>query len=576
MKAPRSNHSSSPYPFGSGRPLKGRSSLVVSREQPLGYGSGSIGVPVALVRGQGSFNQNNTQFQVSRRSGGMCRHSGGGAAAFAEACDRGGHRSSIPGVLRETVCRPESVRGLATGVGSVSLERLSPEGSVQDGDSSVCQGGPSSVGLGHFHRPDRRILPYSDAQVRSKVAAVPVGRQGVPVQGAAVRAFVSALDLHHDSAPALRFSAAARDSSQSLSGRLVGPESARVPVRSAHPDSLADCERLRFLREPREVRLGSLSAVYVSGHGVRHPSLDCLSCPAEDRQATGSGQVPVEPPPRASQGIGFTPGPDGVDVYPDSAGQSSQTPVSGVSELCLGSSLSRLKFVSSPSGMVPGVNEAVVGFGLADSGRSDFTAPSGVASLYRCFSSGLGSSSGGEHSFRSLGPGSEVVAHQHSGIGSSAPRASGVCRLFARQAGVDPHGQHHCGRVPEQAGGHALASSVQQSMRDSHLGVPSGDSDLSEVPYGVPEHLGRFAQSLIAGTALGVDYRAPGTAASLDAGGQTSLGSVRHPVLSASPSLRVSGTGPGGLGGQRHGNIPLSLLRLKSVGPVLPTSSESV
>ena len=528
--------------------------MVVPDRQSLDYGSGQVGVPTTLVRGKSPSNQSPVQFQVSGRPRSMFGHPVRNLLPATETSCRGGHRSPFPGLLRKTFRCSKSLRGMATGVGSVTSEHFSSENKVQDGDACIRQRGTSSFGLGDLHRSDGCLFPHSDTQVRSEMVAFPVGRPGVPIQGAAVRAFSSALDFHHGGAAVLRTSASAGHSSQSLSRRLVDLESTGITLPTAHPGSPATSTGARLFSQPREVRVDSLSKVHLPGHGVRHPSLDRVSRSAENRQTARDDPVSVRSPFRTSQGSGIDFRPNGIDVYPHSVGQSLQTPVPGVVELGMGARSSRVEHFSPTSRLVPGVNETMAGHVLAYSGCPHFSPSPRDASVFGRVSPGLGGPSGWTHSVGPLDPDTEIVSHQHSRIRGSLSGPSQIRLFSSGQTCVDPHGQHYCGSLPEQARRHSIASPVQQGVRDHFLVFPAENCDLRKVSARSFECSGRLSQSVITNPPHGVDNLPPGTPAPLGSGGETFHRPVCHTVLAPSADVCVSVSRPGGMADQCHGD----------------------
>ena len=107
---------------------------------------------------------------------------GGTASADKQKCSRTGGKPKLTGVLQPAIFGTQTQQPVKTHPGPEHLEHLFKHRVVQDGDPRDNKNLPTSRGVGHIHRFQRRILPHTNSQSVQEVHAFSSPGSILPVQ----------------------------------------------------------------------------------------------------------------------------------------------------------------------------------------------------------------------------------------------------------------------------------------------------------------------------------------------------------------------------------------------------------
>ena len=92
-------------------------------------------------------------------------------------------KKRLPGVLQPTIFGTQTRQPVETHSGPEHLEHLLGRRVIQDGDPRDHKNLPIGRGVGHIHRFQRRLLPYTHSQSVQEVHAFSPPGSVLPVQG---------------------------------------------------------------------------------------------------------------------------------------------------------------------------------------------------------------------------------------------------------------------------------------------------------------------------------------------------------------------------------------------------------
>ena len=95
----------------------------------------------------------------------------GTVSADKQECSRTGTKSKLTGFLQPAIFGTQTQQPVETGTGPEELEHLPKHRVVQDGDPRDSKNLPTGRGMGHIHRFQRRLLPYTNSQSVQEVHA---------------------------------------------------------------------------------------------------------------------------------------------------------------------------------------------------------------------------------------------------------------------------------------------------------------------------------------------------------------------------------------------------------------------
>ena len=174
---------------------------------------------------------------------------------------------------------------------SLSLERVHPAYSLQDGNSRFCTVICQRGGFSTFPGSERRVLSDPNPSIFEEAIEVHVGGNGLPVPSPVFRTVDCSPGLHQGLCSCVSIGTLPRDQTSLLSGRLVGSclfgagsQAGRpvAPLALSHP---RDCDK-------REVGSRALADCEVSQHDLRNRGRKGFSVSGLSREIPdGSGKL---------------------------------------------------------------------------------------------------------------------------------------------------------------------------------------------------------------------------------------------------------------------------------------------
>ena len=107
----------------------------------------------------------------------------GTVSADKQECSRTSRKSELTGFLQPAIFGTQTQQPVETGPGPEHLEHLFKHRVVQDGYPRDNKNLPTGRGVGHVHRFQRRLLPYTNSQSVKEVHAFSPPGSVLPVQG---------------------------------------------------------------------------------------------------------------------------------------------------------------------------------------------------------------------------------------------------------------------------------------------------------------------------------------------------------------------------------------------------------
>ena len=120
----------------------------------------------------------------------------GTVSADRQECSRTGRKSKLTGFLQPAIFGTQTQQPVETGPGPEHLEHLFKHRVVQDGDPRDNKNLPTGRGMGHIHRLQRRILPYTNSQSVQEVHAFSSPGSVLPVQSPTLWSIHSSHGVH--------------------------------------------------------------------------------------------------------------------------------------------------------------------------------------------------------------------------------------------------------------------------------------------------------------------------------------------------------------------------------------------
>ena len=120
----------------------------------------------------------------------------GTVSADRQECSRTGRKSKLTGFLQPAIFGTQTQQPVETGPGPEHLEHLFKHRVIQDGDPRDNKNLPTGRGMGHIHRLQRRILPYTNSQSVQEVHAFSSPGSVLPVQSSTLWSIHSSHVVH--------------------------------------------------------------------------------------------------------------------------------------------------------------------------------------------------------------------------------------------------------------------------------------------------------------------------------------------------------------------------------------------
>ena len=110
--------------------------------------------------------------------------------------NRTGRKSKLTGFLQPAIFGTQTQQPVETGPGPEHLEHLFKHRVVQDGDHRDNKNLPTCRGMGHIHRLQRRLLPYTNSKSVQEVHAFSPPGSVLPVQSPTLSSIHSSHGVH--------------------------------------------------------------------------------------------------------------------------------------------------------------------------------------------------------------------------------------------------------------------------------------------------------------------------------------------------------------------------------------------
>ena len=121
---------------------------------------------------------------------------GGITSAYRQKRCRAGPQPNVSGVFQPTISSPKTKQQVETYPRSEQAESFPQDGEIQNGDTRNHRDIPPARGLGHFHRFQGCLLPYTNTGTVQKISEISYTGSDIPVQGSALWSVHSTLGVH--------------------------------------------------------------------------------------------------------------------------------------------------------------------------------------------------------------------------------------------------------------------------------------------------------------------------------------------------------------------------------------------
>ena len=404
----------------------------------------------------------------------------GTVSADKQKCSRTGGQSKFIGVLQPAIFGTQTQQPVETHPRPEHLEHLFKHRVVQDGDPRDHKNLPPGRGVGHIHRFQRCILPYTHSQSVQEVHAFSPPGSVLSVQSPSLWPFHSSHGVHSGGQRGQTPGPSQGYKDPPVPRRLAG-ESLYPPYLSpAYSNPSHILSGIRVAGEPRKVRTGSQTALQLRRLPVRpergQGQTNRRTLAGLDRQDqindVGSGMsgpeihVPHRSPHsnRKTSPLRATP----HETHTVALEKQLEGP--------------RVTGKGDPGPQVPPPPSKVVAGGKQCATRSTITPfKTCSADLYRRIKRRVGRSLGRPHCKGNLGPSREQVTHKPLRAKSSFSSSKGVSNPGLQQDSVDSYRQHNSGCLYQQRRGDEVGVTVCPTVENPVLvhqtaGNPQGTS----------------------------------------------------------------------------------------------------
>ena len=430
----------------------------------------------------------------------------GTVSADKQKCSRTGGQSKFIGDLQPAIFGTQTQQPVETHPRPEHLEHLFKHRVVQDGDPRDHKNLPPSRGVGHLHRFQRCILPYTHSQSVQEVHAFSPPGSVLSVQSPSLWPFHSSHGVHSGGQRGQTHGPSEGYKDPPVPRRLAG-ESLYPPYLSpAYSNPSHTLSGIRVAGEQGKVRTGSQTGLQLVRLPVRpkraQGQTNRRTLAGLDRQDqindVGSGMSSPEiHVPRRSPHSNRKTSPLRTTPH--------ETHTVALEKQLEGP---RVTGKGYPGPQVPLPPSKVVAGGKQCATRSTIT-PSKTCSadLYRRIKRRVGRSLGRPHCKRNLVPSREQVTHKPLRAKSSISSSKGVSNPGLQQDSVDSYRQHNSGCLYQQRRGDEVGVTVCPTVENPVLvhqtaGNPQGTShprlaerDSRQAIQTWPDHSNRMVTS---------------------------------------------------------------------------------
>ena len=180
----------------------------------------------------------------------------GTVSAGEQKCSRTGSKPKLTRFLQPFIFGTQTQQPEETGPGPEHLEHLSKHRVVQNGDPRDNKNLPTVVGVGHIHRLQRRILPYTNSQSVQEVHAFSHPGSVLPVQSPTLWPVHSTHGVHSGGQRGQTDGFTEGYKNPPILRRLVGESHIPPNLSPAYTDLSSSLWRTRLAGEQGKVRTG--------------------------------------------------------------------------------------------------------------------------------------------------------------------------------------------------------------------------------------------------------------------------------------------------------------------------------
>ena len=120
---------------------------------------------------------------------------GGIASAYRQKCSGASTKPNISGVFQQTIFSPKAQQ-VETYIRSEQTESFPQGREIQNGDTGNHQDVPPTRGVGHLHRFQGRLLPYTNTLTVQEISEISCPGSDIPIQSTALWSVHSTLGVH--------------------------------------------------------------------------------------------------------------------------------------------------------------------------------------------------------------------------------------------------------------------------------------------------------------------------------------------------------------------------------------------
>ena len=525
--------------------------LANAASQPVGTGSGKVGVQATLVTKQGASGQTADFLSSSKGSSSLCYTGSGSGFSSEQAGSGGGHLRLLPGLLRTHFRREEVVRGMEASSRPFPPQRI-PEGSpFPNGDPSFHQGFYTPGRLGGFHRSDGRLFPYFDPSAGQKIPPLCLEGEGFPVPCPPVWPGSSSLHFLENFQGASHPHQGGGDQDKVVYGRLAPVSPVSRPMHSAAWTDPQPLLQIGVHPQFGEIGFRPSTDFHIPGNDFRYHQVEGQSFVGSVFKTTNCPSQSAVTPPHLSTFHRLPTRNDGIDVADFNPRSTVQTSSSARFPRPLESERRIMGQENCSRPMVPTGHGTMANPGLASCWRCNIFSPAGRDYVHGRVESRLGGPCRLPHGQRFLEPNPVELAYQQAGIRSSDSLPRTLPSEVTEQVCFAEHGQYHGRLLHQQAGRSSLSYLISKNGSSPSLVPKTPDPPGSPLCSWQVEHPGRRSEQVTHGCQLRMDIRSEHTKSSVGTMVQADGRSICVPLQPSSSHLRLSSPRPYGMENRR-------------------------
>ena len=392
----------------------------------------------------------------------------GTVSADKQKCSRTGGQSKFTGVLQLAIFGTQTQQPVETHPRPEHLEHLFKHRVVQDGDPRDHKNLPPNRGVGHIHRFQRCILPYTHSQSVQEVHAFSPPGSVLPVQSPSLWPVHGPHGIHNGGQRSQTHGTSKGYKDPPVPRRLAGESLYPRHLSPAYSNPSHTVPGARVAGEQGKIRTGPTACLQLRRLPVR---------PEGGQGQTNRGTLADLDRQDQINTVGSgMPGPKIHVPHRPSHSNRKTSPLRATTHethtVALEKQLEgpRITGKGDPGPQVPPPPSKVVAGGKQCAKRSTIT-PSKTcsANIYRCIKRRVGRSLRRAHCKGTVVPSREQVTHKPLGAESSISSSKGVSNPGLQQDSVDSYRQHNSGCLYQQRGGDEVGVTVCPTVENPVL-----------------------------------------------------------------------------------------------------------